>query len=126
MEPLIIAKTDDTPDVHLDASSGKFVFSGKSLPEDVSTFYAPIFDWLDDYASNTNEESVFEFKMTYFNTASSKVILDILMKLEEMVEAGKDIKVKWYFEEEDEDMEEAGEEYSEIVEVPFEFIELED
>jgi hypothetical protein len=122
MEALIIAKTDDTPQVHLDKSAGKFEFSGKSLPEDVSSFYKPIFDWLEAYSKDTNDESVFEFKMTYFNTASSKVILDVLMKLEDMVNDGKDIKVKWYYDEDDEDMEEAGEEYSEIVEVPFEFI----
>lgn len=126
MEPLIIAATDDTPDVHLDASTGKFEFSGKSLPEDVTTFYQPIFDWMDSYFESPNDESIFVFKMTYFNTASSKVILDVLMKLEEAVEDGKNVKVKWYFEEDDEDMEEAGEEYSEIVEVPFEFIEMED
>jgi hypothetical protein len=122
MDALVIAKTDDTPQVHLDKATGKFEFSGKSLPEDVSSFYKPIFDWLDAYSKNTNDESIFEFKMTYFNTASSKVILDVLMKLEEMVNDGKDVKVKWYYEEDDEDMEEAGEEYSEIVEVPFEFI----
>jgi hypothetical protein len=126
MESLIIAATDDTPQVHLDSSAGKFEFSGKSLPEDVTTFYQPIFDWMDSYFENPNDESIFVFKMTYFNTASSKVILDVLMKLEEAVEDGKDVKVKWYFEEEDEDMEEAGEEYSEIVEVPFEFIEIKD
>jgi len=122
MDALVIAKTDDTPQVHLDKATGKFEFSGKSLPEDVSSFYKPIFDWLDAYSKNTNDESIFEFKMTYFNTASSKVILDVLMKLEEMVNDGKDVKVKWYYDEDDEDMEEAGEEYSEIVEVPFEFI----
>ena len=126
MEPLILAATDDTPEVHLDAGAGKFEFSGKSLPEDVTTFYQPIFDWMDSYFESPNDESIFVFKMTYFNTASSKVILDVLMKLEEAVEDGKDVKVKWYFEEDDEDMEEAGEEYSEIVEVPFEFIEMED
>jgi hypothetical protein len=61
--------------------------------------------------------------MTYFNTASSKIILDILMKLEEIQEAGNEILIEWHYEEDDEDMQEAGEEYSEIVEVPFSFIE---
>jgi hypothetical protein len=60
--------------------------------------------------------------MTYFNTASSKIILDILMKLEEIQEAGNEILIEWHYEEDDEDMQEAGEEYSEIVEVPFSFI----
>ena len=61
--------------------------------------------------------------MTYFNTASSKIILDILMKLEELHEAGNEVMIEWHYEEDDEDMQEAGEEYSEIVEVPFSFME---
>jgi uncharacterized protein YkuJ len=61
--------------------------------------------------------------MTYFNTASSKIILDILMRLEDLHNDGKNITVEWHYEEDDEDMQEAGEEYSEIVEVPFKFIE---
>jgi len=57
--------------------------------------------------------------MIYFNTASSKLIMDILLKLEEMVEDGANIKVEWYYQEDDEDMMEAGEEFSDIVEVDF-------
>ncbi len=49
-------------------------------------------------------------------------ILDILLKLEEMHEAGKDVLIRWHYPEDDEDMEEAGEEYSDIVDVPFEQI----
>ena len=100
MEALIIAKTDDTPQVHLDKTSGKFEFSGKSLPEDVSSFYKPIFDWLDAYSKNSNDSTIVEFKMTYFNTASSKVILDVLMKLEEnwgFIPWKSNIEAKLYF-----------------------------
>ncbi|MBQ5513471.1 MAG: SiaC family regulatory phosphoprotein, partial [Bacteroidales bacterium] len=56
----------------------------------------------------------------YFNTASSKLLLDILMKLEQLSEDGNDVLVRWYYPEDDEDMQEAGEEYSDIVDVPFE------
>jgi hypothetical protein len=127
MEPLIIAQTDDTPAIHLDLAGGKFEFSGKSLPEDVTTFYAPVFDWLKKYEEEAEGENTFAFKMSYFNTASSKIILDILMRLEEIHEGGKPVNIAWYFEEDDEDMEEAGEEYSEIVEeLTFKLIEMED
>jgi hypothetical protein len=124
MEPLIIIKTDDTPSIHLDKTTGKFEFSGKSLPEDVNTFYAPVFSWITDYARAAEGSSTFVFKMTYFNTASSKIILDILMRLEEMHNAGKTITIEWHHNADDEDMQEAGEEYSEIVELPFKFIKI--
>jgi hypothetical protein len=120
MEVIKIKGTDDTPTIILDKDSGIFEISGRSLPEDVSTFYEPILNWLDDYQEEANDQTVFSFKLVYFNTASSKLILDILMKLEEMHENGKSVLIKWFFPEDDEDMEEAGEEYADIVDVPFE------
>ncbi|OFX22220.1 MAG: nuclear pore complex subunit [Bacteroidetes bacterium GWA2_31_9] len=120
MDKINITGTDDVPSVILDASTGKFEMSGRSLPEDVSAFYKPILDWMAEYAENANPKTVFDFKLTYFNTASSKIILDILMQLEEMANDGKEVLIKWHYPSDDEDMEEAGEEYSEIVDVPFE------
>ena len=120
MEVIKIKGTDDTPTIILDKDNGIFEISGRSLPEDVTTFYEPILNWLDDYQEEANDKTVFACKLVYFNTASSKQILDILMKLEEMHENGKEVLIKWYYPEDDEDMEEAGEEYADIVDVPFE------
>jgi hypothetical protein len=120
METIKILGTDDTPTVILDAENDIFDISGRSLPEDVTAFYDPILNWLDEYATNPNEKTVFSFKLVYFNTASSKLLLDILMKLEEMHEDKKSVLVKWFYPDDDEDMEEAGEEYADIVNVPFE------
>jgi len=119
-----IAGTDDTPSVHLDKESGILELSGRSLPEDVTLFYQQILDWIDEYIKNPNDKTVFNFKLDYFNTASSKVILDILLKFEELVENGKEVAIKWFYNEDEEDMLEAGEEYADIVEVPFEYIVL--
>lgn len=120
METIKIMGTDDTPTVILDAENEIYEISGRSLPEDVTAFYDPILGWLDEYASSPNKKTIFTFKLVYFNTASSKLLLDILMKLEQMHEAGNDIMVRWYYPEDDEDMQEAGEEYADIVDVPFE------
>ncbi|HCX98878.1 MAG TPA: nuclear pore complex subunit [Bacteroidales bacterium] len=122
METIKILGTDDTPTVILDAENDIFDISGRSLPEDVTAFYDPILNWLEEYAANPNEKTVFSFKLEYFNTASSKLLLDILMKLEEMHEDKKSVLVKWFYPDDDEDMEEAGEEYADIVNVPFEQI----
>jgi len=125
METIKIQGTDDIPSVILDAENGIFQISGRSMPEDVTAFYDPIIEWLDELAENYSEKIVFEFKLEYFNTASSKLLLDVLMKLEEMHEAEKEVIVKWYFPEDDEDMEEAGEEYADIVDVPIELVSYE-
>lgn len=120
MDALIIEATDETPKVVLDPGNNTFEFSGKSLPEDVTSFYGPVLDWLDAYSESTNDKTVVVFNLVYFNTASSKLILDILFKLEEIHEDGHDISVEWHYQEEDEDMEEAGEEYADLVEMPLE------
>jgi hypothetical protein len=120
METIKIQGSEDTPKIILDASNEILEISGRSLPEDVSSFYEPVLNWLNEYAESPNKKTVFNFKLTYFNTASSKLLLDILMKLEEMHEKGQDVLIRWHYPEDDEDMAEAGEEYADIVDVPFE------
>lgn len=120
MENIKIQGTEDTPKVILDKDNDIMEISGRSLPEDVASFYDPVLNWLEEYAQSPNAKTIFNFKLVYFNTASSKLLLDILMKLEEIHEAGNDVLIRWHFPEDDEDMEEAGEEYADIVDVPFE------
>ncbi|MCU4175893.1 DUF1987 domain-containing protein [Carboxylicivirga sp. N1Y90] len=122
MELINIKGTDDTPNVILDKDNGQFEISGRSLPEDVNMFYEPILEWIDGYSESPNDKTVFNFKLEYFNTASSKIILDILLKFEEIVENGNDVLINWHYHEEEEDMLEAGEEYADIVEIQFEYI----
>jgi hypothetical protein len=120
MEVIKILGTEDTPAIMLDSNNELFEIAGRSLPEDVASFYDPVLNWLTEYSEKPNAKTVFNFKLTYFNTASSKILLDILMKLEEIHSAGHEVLVKWYSPEDDEDMQEAGEEYADIVDVPFE------
>ncbi len=110
---------DDSPKVNFSIENGKLEISGKSLPEDVSAFYEPILEWLNNYAKNPQPETELTFKFTYFNTASSKLILDILTVLEKMKDDGNKVLVNWYYPEYDEDMRDAGIEYSEMIDVPF-------
>ncbi|MDY0199680.1 MAG: DUF1987 domain-containing protein [Tenuifilaceae bacterium] len=122
MKSLSIKGTQETPDVTFDKESGVFSISGKSLPEDVKEFYYPIIDWVAEYAKVPNQETNLKVKMDYFNTASSKMILEIFEKFKEILDKGFSVVVDWYYQDDDEDMQDAGEDYAEIVEVPFNFI----
>ena len=122
MEKLKIESAEDSPQIILDRESNILEISGRSLPEDVNTFYEPMMSWIEEYAKDPLDVTIFNFKLTYFNTASSKIILDILTHFEEMIEEGHEVMVRWHYPEEDEDMLEAGEEYSEMVDVPFEMV----
>jgi hypothetical protein len=122
MEPLDIQGTNDTPKVLLDPERDVFEISGRSLPEDVVSFYKPVLEWLENYKASPLEYTEFVFRYIYFNTATSKLIQDILIKLEEIYEAGNNLQVLWFYEEDDEDMLDSGEEFMENVVVPFELI----
>ena len=119
MSDLKISKTEDTPTVILDKTNGKFLIQGRSIPEDAVVFFKPILDWFKDYATDPNPTTCVEFKLEYFNTSSSKLILDIMLKLKHI----KGASIQWYYSEEDDDMKEAGEEYSELVNFPFDLVE---
>ena len=117
MNPLHLDDTQDTPKVTLNKSDGIFELSGRSLPEDAVEFYAPVLAWIKEYTKAPNAASVFTFKLEYFNTASSKLVLDVLNAIKEI----KGAKVVWHHYEDDEDILEAGKEFAEQVSVPFEF-----
>lgn len=114
---LNIEGTDDTPKILLDKSTGVFEISGRSLPEDAVAFYKPMMDWITAYAQKPDAAPIFQFKLDYFNTASSKLILDILKMLSQI----KGATIHWYSLEDDEEVMEAGEEFSEQVNIPFVF-----
>ena len=122
MDALNISGTEDTPEIVLDKGALKFEISGRSLPEDAAGFYQQVIDWMNGYANESNDATEFHVKLEYFNTASSKLLLDVLSILEDIDGA----TIVWHFPDDDEDMEEAGEEFSELVEAPFELVSYED
>lgn len=122
MEAKRLQGTDESPEIILDKNTNEFKFIGKSLPEDVKEFYSSVHTWIEEYAKDPNDETVVEFNMEYFNSASSKQILDILEGFSGILEAGKKVLIKWHYMDDDEDMEDAGESYADIVDIPFEMI----
>jgi len=121
MEALHIEGTKVSPQVTLDKSSGKFSIEGISTPHDPAGFFSPVLSWLDRYADSANAETYFDFRLNYFNTATSKFFLNIMFKLEKVIEAGNEVLVRWYYDSDD-DMKEAGESYMDVVQVPIELI----
>ncbi|HPD95415.1 MAG: DUF1987 domain-containing protein [Bacteroidales bacterium] len=119
MDALVITGTGETPNVVLDVLNNNFEISGKSLPEDVKEFYNPILRWFKTYSETPNDKTTLKMKMDYFNTASSKMILELFELLDEMHGSGKSVEVEWYYQEDDEDMMDAGTDYADMLEFPF-------
>lgn len=122
MKSLLIQATADTPKVHFDKDNNIFEISGLSLPEDAIEFYKPVMRWLEDYFISPNAKTDFNLKLEYFNTASSKQIIQLLLFLEKL-NVKSPVKILWHYKDIDEDMHDLGEEYSEIIKVKFELIE---
>ena len=123
MENLKHEGSSKTPEVDFN-SSGELLLKGRSIPENSIEFYKPLIEWLESYSESPNSTTVLSVQLEYFNTSSSKCILDVFKKLESV--SGSEISVKWHYEEDDEDMLEAGEDYEAIIDLPFEMIEVEE
>jgi len=122
MRNLIIEPTPKSPKVILNSELGVFEVSGRSIPEDSVGFYRKILDWVDEYSKTPNPKTNFRFQLEYFNTSSSKCLLDLFRKLEKMFKGGNDVVITWCYDADDEDMEETGEDYKALLEVPFELV----
>lgn len=122
METLKIHSTSHHPEVNFDHETGVLEISGRSLPEQVLTLYQPILKWIDEYTATSHETTVFKINLDYINSSSSKYLLEILKRLNEYHKKGNNVAVKWYFDEYDEDAEESGEEYKELLDLNFELV----
>ena len=115
-------ETAKTPKLNFDGENGLFEISGRSIPENSIEFYSPIIEWLDQYILNPKENITLIVKLEYFNTSSSKCLVDIFRRLERTHQMGVTINVKWYYEQEDEDMQDSGLDFKEIIKLPMEMI----
>jgi hypothetical protein len=124
MDKLEFQPTQKTPYVLLDPS-GKIKFKGRSIPEDVSLFYEDILDWVIAYASSPSSATEVSVEMEYLNSGTSKYMLRILKKLKEVENSGNNLRIRWVYEEGDDDILERGEYYASILDLDIEFVEVE-
>ena len=118
MTNLYIPRTAKTPDIFFDLELGNFEIKGRSIPENSIDFYSQVMQWLDEYEKAPSPQTELIVKLEYFNTSSSKCLIDIFRRLEKLHHHGSEVKVLWYYEEEDEDMKESGEDFRELVKMP--------
>jgi len=114
MQSLNISETEYTPQINFDSSSQLFEIRGKSYPENTQTFYAPVFNWVEQYLAQPCENTFsLNIELFYFNSSSSKALFNLFDLLEIAAERGKKVVVNWIYEEGDEDNLEFGREFME-------------
>lgn len=119
MDTLIINGTAKTPNIECNPS-GILRIEGRSIPENAVDFYRPVLDWISEYAQSNPKKTVLEVKYEYFNTSSSKCILDIFKRISQLASDSHEVSIVWFYHVDDEDMLEAGEDYRDVVKIPFE------
>ena len=126
MEKVFIEPTRTTPLINFDPDQGLLEMKGRSSPENSIQFYQKILDNLEEYAVSGGPEFTANIAFEYFNTCSSKCLFDVFKRLSKIEDSGRTIAINWYFEEGDEDMMEAGEDYSDLLDLNFNFFEIEE
>jgi len=117
MKSLEIIESKSTPKIDFNIESHIHTIKGESYPENSSTFYEPIIEWIEEYLEEVDTQNiVFNIELIYFNSSSSRVLMDIFDMLDEACGEGKSIVVNWFYDEEDEALEEYGEEFAEDME----------
>ena len=133
MEPFILEPTTNSPEIIFDPDAHIFSISGISRPEDVRSFYYPVLEWCERFREEMIEPGLITFdennplnvriRLKYFNSSSAKFLYDIFMELGELARLNQKVNIYWHYDAGDDDMRDAGEEMSEIAEIPFEYVE---
>ena len=116
-----IEETEDSPEIILDAENFLLKISGPSFPEDAYETYQPIMRWLTAVKESIVKLTC-EFDFTILSSASNKLLFEVLLKLEDLYQNGKDVVIFWYHDDFDEDMQEEGESFAQTVHIPFKFM----
>ncbi len=121
----LITGTEKTPTVEIRPSEGVMSISGCSIPENADRFFTPVQDQVEVYVLSPNATTTIRIDLSYFNSSTSKYLLDLLKRLEDLHVAGRSkVLLEWCFQEGDLDMKEAGEDYRSLVDFPVKLKEI--
>jgi hypothetical protein len=112
----------DVPFVNFNAETGECVIEGESYLEKTAEFYDRLLAWLNQYMAEVKGDINISFRLTYFNTSSSKRILHIMLRLKEYVESGLKVEASWHYNPNDIEMEEAVEDFMSIAKLNVELV----
>ncbi len=119
LDSLYIEKTEKMPLVDFNVTTNVLRIAGVSIPEDALAFYKPLLHWLGLYLQQKPVKSELIFELEFFNTVSSRLFLEIMKMMQKLKESGTDVTIRWLYAEDDEDIQEAGENYGDMVAVNF-------
>ena len=115
--------SDQTPLISFNSEKGVLVIDGNCNLEEPDVFFKELSDWIRDYSNSPCENTILTINLASINISSSKFLLNIIYQIDEIFKAGFDVKIRWVFNNDEDGNYELGNDYAEMVSVPFEFIE---
>jgi hypothetical protein len=123
MKAIKIEGTPTSPTIKFDPKVGKLEIKGRSVPESTLEFYRPLLETLDEYITSPVSPTQVDVYLDYFNTTSSKCLLDMFRRIKDIENKGSKVIVNWFYEKDDEDMQKVGVDYQAIVDLKFNMLE---
>ena len=133
MQPLYVEPTPVTPEIRFSPDENIFTIKGSSSPEDVRAIYYPVIEWTRKFADEIidgkeiffSSENPFVLKvdLDYFNSSSAKFFFDIFLEFKRLETLYIPVIIEWYYEEEDTDSMEAGNDIAILAGMEFTYIE---
>lgn len=113
MENLYIAPTPSSPEVDFKFDAHTLSLRGESYPENAAAFYGPVITQLKDYLAQQHEGDIsVDIALAYFNSSSTKMLFNVIQALNDAIDAGNQVTLNWYYDEEDDTILEFGQELS--------------
>ena len=121
MDNIVISPTYKTPEIILN-SNGNMLIKGRSIPEDTSSFYDRLLDWIIQYCINPEDKTSITIMLEYVNDGSMKYLLQMLRELSVLRNSGRELEINWYYETVDSHMKELGGNFSNCIDAPINLI----
>jgi hypothetical protein len=121
MKELRISPSKNSPEIILNPN-GMIKILGRSIHENVTEFFAPVEEWIEEYIEVPADVTCLDMNLEYFNSASAKVFIHLLEMIKHVTLKNKKFIFNWYYEDGDEDIFERGEYFASVLDVPFNFI----
>lgn len=122
MSKLTLEPTASTPRVIFDLEQRQFEISGRSMPENSLKFYVQVLEWLQEHLVKVDGLIEVDINLEYYNTGTYVRLMEIFNHLAELKQNGKQVKVIWYYDNDDPDQLDDGKAFEEVVDVEFEFM----
>ena len=118
MEKLIIQEPlKNCPGIFYFGEKNTLEISGRSIPENPELIFRRLDEWITNHFEKNQVLSV-NIMLEYINSGSSKYLYEILKKLTGYARSGRQVVLKWLYEEDDEAMLELGEHYRDTAGIP--------